>query len=95
MAINKKLNKRLDITLPKSQAEWLETNAKKLEISKSKFISWILAKRIKQIIEELRVYEEPDVITRRNEIDKQIDEFSDEEIEDLLRRANQPRTKKI
>ena len=93
MAINKKLNKRLDITLPKSQAKWLENNADKLEISKSKFISWILAKRIKQIIEELRIYEEPDTITRRNEIDKQIDDISDEEIEDLIKRAQQHKVK--
>ena len=87
MAINKKLNKRLDITLPKSQAEWLETNAEKLEISKSKFISWILAKRIKQIIDELRIYEEPDIITRRNELDNQINEITDEEINNLIKRA--------
>lgn len=93
MAINKKLNKRLDITLPKSQAEWLENNTEKMEISKSKFISWILAKRIKQIIEELRIYEEPDTLIRRNEIDKQIDDITDEEIEDLIKRAKQRKVK--
>ena len=91
MAINKKLNERLDITLPKSQSNWIKEQAEKIGISKSKFISWILARRIKSIIEELKVYETEDPVYRREEVDNQIDAITDEEIDELIKKATNPK----
>ena len=90
MAINKNLNKRLDITLPLSQTKWIDENAAKMGISKSKFISWILAKRINQIVDTLKVYEAPSQEIRNDLIERDIEKYNnmtDQEIDDLVRRA--------
>lgn len=91
MAINKKWNKRIDITLPKTQYEWIEKQAKKLEVSKSKFISWILARRIKAIAENLAIYGEQDHNFRTTMIENDIaytEEVTDEEIDKLIAQIN-------
>lgn len=50
-----KNNKRVWITLSKRQANWLETNAKKLNISVSKLIKFLIDKNAAKMIEILRL----------------------------------------
>ena len=48
-------NKEIRLTLPKSQAEWLEKTCKKAGISKSKYISWCLAKKAEELLKILNL----------------------------------------
>lgn len=48
MAVGKKKT-RIIFTLPRSQAEWLEHVANKLEISKSKLIRWLIEKNVNNL----------------------------------------------
>lgn len=45
----KDTNTRMIITISKKQNEWLEKTAKKLKISKSKLIKWLMDKNIARI----------------------------------------------
>lgn len=40
---------RIIFTLPKQQADWLEKTSKKLKISKSKLIRWLIEKNVKNL----------------------------------------------
>lgn len=42
----KSTNERVQITLSKQQAKWLRTNAKKLHMSVSKFVKFLMDKNI-------------------------------------------------
>lgn len=46
---------RVQITLSKTQAEWLEKTCKKARISKSKYISWILSKKAEELLKILKL----------------------------------------
>ena len=46
---------RIQITLSKAQAEWLENMCKKAGISKSKYISWTLVKSAEELLKILRL----------------------------------------
>ena len=48
-------NKEIRLTLPKAQAEWLENTCKKAKISKSKYISWCLAKKAEELLKVLNL----------------------------------------
>lgn len=48
-------NKEIRLTLPKAQAEWLENTCKKAGISKSKYISWCLAKKAEELLKVLNL----------------------------------------
>lgn len=48
----KKNNTRVIITLTKKQADWLKKTAKKLDMSVSKLIKWLIDKNITKIINE-------------------------------------------
>lgn len=45
-------NTRVIITLSKKQAKWLKDGAKKLHISVSKFVKWLIDKNIARIIND-------------------------------------------
>lgn len=45
----KKTNERIIITLPTTQVKWLESMSKKAEISKSKFVSYFLARKADEL----------------------------------------------
>lgn len=47
-------NKEIKITLSKKQAEWLENVCEKAKISKSKYISWLLAKSAEELLKVLK-----------------------------------------
>lgn len=51
--INKN-NETIKITLSKKQAEWLENTCKKAKITKSKYISWLLAKSAEEMLKVLK-----------------------------------------
>ena len=46
-------SKRLYITLSKKQANWLEDNAKRLNMTTSKFVKWLIDKNIGHLINKL------------------------------------------
>lgn len=46
----KKENQRVIITLTKKQVCWLKNGAKKLNISVSKFVKWLISKNISQLL---------------------------------------------
>lgn len=46
---------RIQITLSKAQAEWLENMCKKGGISKSKYISWTLVKSAQELLRLLKL----------------------------------------
>ena len=48
-------NKEIRLTLPKAQAEWLENTCKIAGISKSKYISWCLAKKAEELLKVLNL----------------------------------------
>ena len=48
----KKSNTRVIITLSKKQAEWLKKTSKKLNMSVSKLIKWLIDKNITRILNE-------------------------------------------
>ena len=48
MAINN-TKTRIIITIPKSQAEWIDKMAKKAQVSRSKYISWFMARKADEL----------------------------------------------
>lgn len=44
-------NERLTITLSKKQIQWINEQAKKLHLTASKFISWMLSRKAQEIHE--------------------------------------------
>lgn len=52
--------KRVMITLPKAQAEWLEKFTKERDITISHYISWMLAKKAEEMIKILKIQNEKD-----------------------------------
>lgn len=52
MAI-KKTNERIWITLTKRQVEFIRENAKKLDMTPSRFVKWLLDKNIGHIVNRL------------------------------------------
>lgn len=48
-------NKEIRLTLPKAQAQWLENTCKIAGISKSKYISWCLAKKAEELLKVLNL----------------------------------------
>lgn len=46
---------RIQICITKKQAEWLENTCKKAGISKSKYISWMLAKSAEEMLKILNL----------------------------------------
>lgn len=48
-----KNNKEIRITLTQAQANWLENICKKANITKSRYISWILAKKAEEMLKVL------------------------------------------
>ena len=77
--INQDKNIRIYITISKKQYNWLEDFASKKNITKSKLISWLLAKKTKDVIDTLKLDKQPleAVEETSDNIDKEI---SDEEI---------------
>ena len=49
----KKENKRLTITLSKKQVDWLEGSAKKLNMTTSRFVKFLIDKNISHLISRL------------------------------------------
>lgn len=47
-------SKEIRITLTKAQAQWLENTCKKAGISKSCYISWMLAKSAEEMLKVLK-----------------------------------------
>lgn len=49
----KESNCRLQITISKEQKKWLEKQCKKLKITESQYIKWILSRKAQEIAEYL------------------------------------------
>lgn len=49
----KESNERITITLTKRQVEWIREQAKKMDISPSKFIKWLMDKNIGHLLNRL------------------------------------------
>lgn len=48
-------NKEIRLTISKAQADWLENLCKKAGISKSRYISWCLAKKAEELLKVLNL----------------------------------------
>lgn len=73
--INKEKNINIKITLPIPQFKWIDSQAKKCKINKSKFISWLIAKKAIEMAEYCKL--------RENKV-------SQEELEELIRIVKTP-----
>lgn len=84
----KNTNIRRMITLSKKQDKWLSTNAKKLNMSYSNFIKFLIDKNISHLISKLPKKELDEIIkiakTPWLNFNK-MDTISDEELEELLK----------
>lgn len=83
----KNTNIRRIITLSKKQDKWLSTTAKKLNMSYSKFIKFLIDKNISHLIAKLPKKELDQIIkiAKTPWLDfNEIDTISDEELEELL-----------
>lgn len=58
----KKDNTRIIITFSKAQANWLKTGAKKLNISVSKFVKWLIDKNISRILSNMNEKDYKEII---------------------------------
>lgn len=83
----KDTNTRRMITLSKAQDKWLSTTAKKLKMSYSKFIKFLIDKNISHLISKLP-REELDKLIKIAKTPwlnfKELETISDEELEELL-----------
>lgn len=83
----KTTNIRRMITLSKKQDKWLSTTAKKLNMTYSKFIKFLIDKNISNLISKLPKKELDEIIkiAKTPWLDfNEIDTISDEELEELL-----------
>lgn len=82
--INTELNERITITLTKKQIAWIRDQAEKKSITPSKFISWLLGLKIREIEVYLKANNQS--ISR----DLKNTKFTDEQLEEIIRRAKTP-----
>ena len=76
MAINKERNVRFNITISKKQYTWLRDFSKKKHLRISQLISWLLAKKTKDVIDTLNLNTQP-----IEEVNKLEEEENDQIIE--------------
>ena len=82
MAINKDRNVRFNITISKKQYQWLKDFSKKKHLRISQLISWLLAKKTKDVIDTLNLNTKP-----QEEIEKiEEEQISNEELAELEER---------
>ena len=79
--INKERNVRFNITISKKQYEWLRDFSNKKHLRISQLISWLLAKKTKDVIDTLNLNTQP-----QEEVNKLENEeiVTDEELASLL-----------
>lgn len=78
MAINTDRNVRFNITISKKQFKWLKEFSEKKHLRISQLISWLLAKKTKDVIDTLNLNTQPHEEVNRIEIDEDL-KLSDEE----------------
>ncbi len=49
----KSTNERISLTLTKKQVDWIRTQAKRLDMSPSRFIKWMLDRNLSKLINRL------------------------------------------
>lgn len=80
--INKDKNVRVFITLSIKQNKWLDDFSKKKHLTKSKLISWLLAKKTQDVIDTLNLNTHPqEEVKKINDIN---DEITDDELNKLF-----------
>lgn len=83
--INTDRNIRFNITISKKQYAWLKDFSKKKGLRISQLISWLLAKKTKDVIDTLNLTTNP-----HEEVEKkEIEYVSDEEMEELMKQLNE------
>lgn len=75
----KKTNTRLTITISKKQYKWLDELCKEKGMKMSKLIAWLLWQKSNDVEHTKRLLEEPK---------KELEEISDEELEQILTSIN-------
>lgn len=84
----KNTNKRIMITFSKSQAHWLENTSKKLKMTISKFVKFLIDKNISHLISKLPKEELDQLIkiAKTPWLDfNEMETMTDEELEELLK----------
>lgn len=79
--INKDRNVRFNITISKKQYEWLRDFSNKKHLRISQLISWLLAKKTKDVIDTLNLNTKPQEEVNKLESEEII---TDEELNSLL-----------
>ena len=83
--INKDRNVRFSITISKKQYQWLKDFSEKKHLRISQLISWLLAKKTKDVIDTLNLNTQPQEEVNKMESEEII---TDEEIASLLNKLN-------
>ena len=85
----KDTNTRVMITLSKSQANWLKTNSKKLKMSISNFVKFLIDKNIGHLLFKLPKQHQKLIFEIAKipwlDFDKRNQTISDKELEELLK----------
>lgn len=88
MAINKDRNVRFNITISKKQYNWLHDFSKKKHLRISQLISWLLAKKTKDVIDTLNLNTQPYEEVKKVEEEEEI---SEQEIKDMFKSLEERR----
>lgn len=80
--IDKSKNVRIFITISKKQYDWLSDFSKKKHLTKSKLISWLLAKKTKDVIDTLNLNTHPQEEVKK--IEDVEPEVTDEELNKMF-----------
>lgn len=98
MPINKDKSERLQLTVSKKQADWIHDKAKRLGMSTSSFVKWLINKNLGNALGKLNQIDQrrlsliaDDPIPQSDEeieIENEEKEYTEEEMQDLIRIAH-------